>query len=325
MRVHINNSRIDGGGDVFIPVDPVQPLDLNDSFELERFTVDENPAKPFAKVEVGWRIVPKNGNANFDDYDFQLIGPPYLIEEITPSQGEYKFPVLKATTLQIRGRKSQGPWQSLGNHIDLQIDKSECINASVPLSVINVKVFEGVGEFLSDTAELRYRSSLVTNPENPAGPKIRVKRKPRFQWTYQALKYSFPFEIVIPDYFNIDLDIEAEIRFSLTHNADGADLDVTLEFTKIQVNTQDIIDNIIHPLGPLSVGKAIEKLLPLVVECRREPIERAVINGLLSFWSIPLGDDGQFFTITIDPGDGEVTGYLIADICAPEPEEPVFV
>lgn len=117
------------------------------------------------------------------------------------------------------------------------------------------------------------------------------------------------------------MDVWAEVGFVVTHDEDGAetDVDIRLEFD-IDVDYASLE----YVFCGAVAEKAIEALLPLILECQKRRTEEMLAKRLLANELIEDAlETGRFFDIRIVPrGPQSVIDHIEIVICE-EPPGPV--
>lgn len=288
MKVQVHNSGRLGGGEVIRPDDPVPPIDLDDFFVVETFETDEPEALPFSEVTVRWHIEPRDAETRFEDFEFRLVAPPQFVVDGISAEGAHSFPLLRATTLQLEGRKGGSQWVSLGQQITASVDESDCRRFIVTGVMIDPEVSAQLERITGETAQLRLRGDLSAD------------------WNTERIRYYFPFELVTPNFFNADLDLWMDIRFVVTHFEDDegekTEVDVRVDFDK-DVDYSLAEDILSLGIAPGIAAKAIEYFIPMVLECHEHLIELMLVEHLLEN-DLVAGrlKTGRLFDVRIVPG-----------------------
>lgn len=245
-----------------LPINPPPPIDLDELFELKVFRVSKTSVDPFEEIQIQWDIQINKEGTSFDDYHFSLVSTEINLIDDLEASGTVTFAPNKNTLLRIQGRK-RGVGRNLltlGSGIALTVDELDTIVIPLPARVIDYMAEDKLKEFTSSTAS------------------IRLKGEPTSNWSVFSIEYKFPLEIVINNFFNGDLDLKINIFFDVIHEAIGSTLDVTITHSSdVDFHLAEDIFSFGHTA---SIAKTIEKLLPLILDCKFKDIEKSIINEL---------------------------------------------
>jgi hypothetical protein len=306
MKVQIHNSGRAGGGEVIRPDDPVPPIDPDDFFVVETFETDDPEALPFSEVTVRWQIEPRDAETRFEDFEFRLVAPPQFVVDGISAEGAHSFPLLRATSLRLEGRKNGSRWMPLGQQITVSVDESDCRRFIVTGAMIDPEVSARLDQITSETAQLRLRGDLSAD------------------WNTDRIRYYFPLELVTPNFFNADLDLWMDIRFVVTHFEDDEG-----EKTEVDVRV-DFDEDVDYSLAEdiLSLGfsagiaeKAIEYFVPMVLECHEQLIELMLVEQLLEN-DLVAGrlETDRLFDVRIVPAPQNYSKRIEVLTCAVPPD-----
>lgn len=303
MKIKIPIGIATGGG-IFDPIDPPPPPNIDDFFQLDLLSASKTSFAPFEEIEIEWAISSKDPDTRFSDFAFSLVDTyGVLVDDLEPT-GSTTFTPHRNTLVRVRGRRLGGTAPTtLGQGLALSVDEDNCVRVEIPHQLIDDPIFQHLEQLTSDTAEIRLRSK----PEEPVAT-----------YTPGLISYDFPLEIIINNFFNADLDVTLEIRFTVDIDASGSELDVTVSHAS-DVDFSTFED--IASLGATSkIAEAIEKVLPLIFECQTREMERVIIHSLLSHPGVrrALNEGKRLLAVRVVPlGNFD---HLVVILCAPPPE-----
>ena len=287
MRINISPGKLgqndlvidDGGG---FPLPP--PIDINDLFELETFELSVNQVRPFEPVTIRWSIILKDNSINMADYRFRLkiVGSSKTLEDDMRSSGSIVHhpikQVLYRVTAEVRGR---GSGNTLGEMLMIQVDDSNCTSVFLPKDIFHNFANSEFEKIINDIKELKRRKVVVSvNPPQTKDAEIETT----FVSNTDTIKLFFPFEIDINNFFNADFDVNLDILVDVDHEELESFLDVNIHISsEVDFDTFEDIVSLGHSS---TVARTANKILPMVMECRKAGIERAILNGLMSYLSL---------------------------------------
>lgn len=329
MRIRIGQTNELGGGTVIAPFDPPIPFDISSLFQLVEFTTSATSAPPFAQLAINWLIRPIDRTTRIEDYQFRLVAFRHVQLNDIQAQGSAPFTLMGNTRATISGRRNGGTWSTFDQVIIITLDESDCQIIEHNGQFLDGAIFGQLDALLARTKELRFRHETVpVDPQNPNGPRQTIVSEPKSDWTAERIRYTFPLEIVIPNFFDADLDVRMDIRFALEHDATGANFDINVDF-KVDASFdpgEHILSFLIPPLGAstLAISETLNKVLPLVFDCRKTEIEaemaRQIIDNRVRS-ALNALSDGRIFDVRIMPLFGGTTSNYIFVIVCPTSEE----
>ncbi len=305
MRISINNGPNGittdfNQGDLFeFPNDPPQISPLSDFFRLEMFEIAPTNPEPFVPARVAWRIVQTDNSVDADDFEWRLIGTGGIGANDIGLEGTADVSFVRRSTIHIQGkRRSGGGFVVLGTSKTVDLDESNCEVVALSQTIFDPLVFAQFTSFVSSTAAIRLRSGA----------------QPSSDWSSQRIRYAFPLELVINNFFNGDLDLKVDMSFGVFRDGARDVLDVTLDVdSDVDFSlTEDILS-----LGNSSaVARTLNRVLPLVFDCRKTAIEasvaRALLDNPLVAPKLALGNRLLDVRINTDLSNG-----LIEVVCCP--------
>ena len=149
-----------------------------------------------------------------------------LVNPIAPS-GSHRFNPQKNTLVRVRGRKLGGAKPTtLGSGLALSADESGCTTVEILQAVFDGILFDRFNRITAENAELRLRR--VPDPDTPPGqlPTGTIELQPESEWTRESADYYFPFEIVINNFPNANLDLHLSIFFNVRHESGDSEFEV---------------------------------------------------------------------------------------------------
>lgn len=332
MKIQLTRNR-QTGGSILAPIIPPKVEDLNDLFDIEVFgtrsSSDVRPrlrsatiAPPFADILVRWKINPKVPEAKFEDYTFRIIGPPLLKFENIGASGSVSFLLTKSTDLWLQGAKNGASNTMLGSKITVTADVAGCQPFTVPTTLIESAVINEMNNFLATTnGSITYRTETVPiDASSLNGPYKEIVYEPSSTVDTEGFKFNFPLEIILPNFFDADFELEMELKFSVTHFLDRVELDVDIDFAfdVSFTGAEHVLGQVIA--SPHAIAKTIEKMLPFIFSCRKPALEQQISQ--LIFTQTPGFNDaltqGQLQAVIIYPGSRS----LEFTVCTPPAVQP---
>lgn len=291
MRIRIGQPNELGGGTVITPVDPPPSTDISSLFELVEFTASATSAPPFAQLAINWSIRPLDRATRIEDFQFRLVAFQHVQLNDIQLQGSAPFTLMGNTRATISGRRNGGAWSTFDQAITISLDNSDCQIIEHYGPFIDGAVFGELDALLTEIKELRFRrETRPVNPQDPNGPQQTIVLEPTSDWTTERIRYKFPLEIMIPYFFDADLDVRMDIRFDLEHDATGATFGVDVDFkVEASFDPGEHIISFLLPTGtsPYAIAKTLDRVLPLVFDCRKVEIEAEIGRQII----IPIPQD----------------------------------
>jgi hypothetical protein len=308
MRISVTGTGTEPG-DELTPIDPPPPPNINDFFTL----VSPAEVKPFHQVEVTWSIQPED-DVEFSDFIFTLVAGAREVETNLSQDGLSRVSIAESVIVRIVGRHDgSGGSSTLGQGVIVRIDDSECEEIEIASVIVDALVVGRLSQITSEASELRLRRRIGVTP---GGQPTVVEREVESTWELGVIKYYFPLEVVINNFFNADLDVRLEIRFSVTHAEDNTDLDVTITHSSdVDFST---VENILSLGNSSTAATTANRLIPLILDCRVRGAEQDILRQVLAFLGNRL-DTHRLLYLHVVPLDG--FSYLAIGLC-PIPEEP---
>jgi len=310
MRINIGQPNNLGDDGLITVIDPPISIDISSLFELVVFTTSTNSAPPFTEITLNWEIQSIDRMTRIEDYAFRLNA--FQHEQLNSIQAEDSttFTLVSNTRITISGRKKGGgAWSFFDQALIISLDASNCeiINHYGPF--IDDAIFNQLETLLSTTKELRFRRETL-----PADP----------DWTIERIRYKFPLEIVIDNFFNADLDVQMDIRFSMEHGANNSILNIDTEFdVDASFDTGEIIlGSLIPGMGAstLAISKTLNEVLPMVFDCKKAEIEaeigRQVLDNRVETALTAL-NNGRVFSVRIVPRSAtSIDNFIRVVLCS---------
>lgn len=299
MRVDITHPIVANGEIVLLPEHPPDvppPIDINDFFELEELRVSGTELRPFQEIEITWSIRPI-ADASFSDFTFSLTANGENVAVDIDTQGSERVVLYTDTLVNIHVRRPGGSanFFILGDGIIVRVDDSSCDKIPLPGQVFDELFIDNVEGALSDLSTsdftLRRRKMAVPHQEEPGsggqppGPQLPGRQPPRTQYdrvemdveiTYETgvIKYYFPLEVVVPNFFNADLDLRLELRTWVSHERDKTHMEVRLDHSTEMIYStfQEIVS-----FGNAATAAALaNQLIPRIVACHIPNSEKKI-------------------------------------------------
>lgn len=314
MRINVTG-RGPTDGEIVTPIDPPPPLDINEFFELRSLGASATDVVPFANVDVAWSIAAREGVA-FQDFVFDLV--TYGEDPVTDigPNGQVRLAPYRSTLVRVVGRRrGSGDRSTLGEGLVIAVDESQCETVEISSAYVNAQVIDRLTRLTSDTAELRLRRRTVPR-RPPATGFHEVELEVEPTWELGVVRYFFPLEVVINNFFNADLDVTIWIRFSVHHQGDDTDVEVRIEHSS-EVDF-DTVENILSLGHAGTAAKTANRLIPLVLACEARVLERDILREVLGFLG-PRLDTHRLLAIRVVPLEN--FSYLAIVLC-PLPDEP---
>lgn len=249
--------------------------DINKQLILERFSVSSTTPRPFEDFEVEWLVSPVTANVNLANYQFRIKTSTDILAQDISRQGQATIAIHKRTLLTVQARKGLGTWKNLGDSIAMRIDDSNCEEKDIPGAWLDVSIANQLTAGLANISILRLRSGKQIEPI----------------WQNRYVEYKVPLEIVLPNFFNGDLDITWKLFFSIDYD-DNSDCHLNVSITSSEnadfASWQDFLS-----LGhTATIAATVERLLPAILKPVIAKAERAVVDELCFF----LGSTQYFDT-----------------------------
>lgn len=166
------------------------------------------------------------------------------------------------------------------------------------------------------------QETLPVDPQNPNVPPQTIELKPESDWTVERIRYKFPLEIILENFFNADLDVYMEIRFMIQHEETGTTLDVDVTFdVDANFETGEHVLSFLTPFSgaaTLAISKTLNNVLPMVLDCRKTNIEANIGNHLIDdrvTTALNGLSDGRIYDVRIVPGSG-FNNNIFVIVCA---------
>ena len=272
-------------GDVLVPIDSPgfdlpPPIDLNDLLVLDGLSVSQASVTPFQEVDVSWSVSAKAAGTELADFVFTLVtGQGVPIDDVGPS-GTQRITVLEPASVMIQARKrSGGNRQRIGEGVSIAVDDTACQKIEFDQRFIDAVVFKAVEELQAGEARIRPRTAPDPNSVGPQGfPTQTIELVPSATWHPGFVDYEFPLRFVIDNFFDADLDLRARLLIGVDHGGAQPHLDVTMKLSG-HVDFDTVAD-IVSTGKTAVIAKTLNKVLPLVLECRRGAAERALLTYL---------------------------------------------
>lgn len=320
MRISINDT-FNPGQPIFFPTDPFPLEDIDTLFSVDLFQASTITPKPFNAVRFSWRISTSRTNNNApDDFEFRVVevAGRFLREILFHDielidDGDWVLP--RTADIQILGRrKVRGSWTRLGPVVSLTVDDADCRTQVVDRLLLDpILLGRFQDEVLSDP---RLRLRRETRPRDPNLPQLgyeEITLEPRSSWPGGVIRYDFPLEVVLNNFFNMDLDLSLEIRLRVANKATESILEVEAKMdSDADFSTfEDIVS-----LGSATVvARTVDRMMPLVLDARKRDVEEGVATALLGL----VRQSERLLSVDISSGD---FGQVIMQLCPP-PEQPV--
>lgn len=321
MRVAISDNFKPGQPIVF-PNDPVPLEDIDTLFSVEVFEASSLTPKPFTAVRFSWRISASANNNDPLDFEFRVVevAGRFLREILFHDidlidNGDWALP--RSADIQILGRRRiGGQWTRLGPVISLTLDDADCRTQIVDrllLDAILLSQFQN--EVLSDPRLRLRREYRLADPGRPDLGYEEITLEPRASWPGGFIRYEFPLEIVLENFFNMDLDLSLEIRLRVANTGSESILEVEAAMdSDADFSTFEDIAS----LGSATIiARTVDKMMPLVLDARQRDVEEGVATALLGL----VRQSERLLSIDISSGD---FGQVVMRLCPP-PERPVLV
>lgn len=284
MKINITPGKLNQGElliDDRNPIPPFPGIDINDLFDLEIFELSKNNVKPFQLVTLKWSIVAKKQNINIADYRFRLkvISPKEIIDSDLEPSGESTHHPISGLLYQITGeRRGIGNGKTLGKFIQLIVDKSNCFTELLPKNIFLGLVRVEYDKLINEIKELKRGQKIIsTDPVVYGDKEVTLD----FDAIPNKMHLFFPFMLDIPFFFNADFDVKIQLKIRVTHE----DLETSLS---VDANISSDVsfsvgEHILSGGNAFSVQKTADKLMPIILECKRPNIEKGVLRSLLSY------------------------------------------
>lgn len=298
-RITITEPGPGGDGGVVTPIDPPPP-DVNDQFELEYLRASATNPKPLEEIEVTWSIKARD-SASFADYIFDLVATRGPIGTGVNASGLERYSPDRNTLLRIVGRRrGSGDRSTLGNGIPITIDESDCRIWEIEGRQLDDRMASGLSRFSSASAVIRLRNQSAVVPT----------------WEVGIIKYYYPLEVVLPHFFDADLDVNLGVRFDVEQINDRAVIVTTITHSS-DVDYDNIYD-IATGGRTTAIAKTADMLIPLILSLAAPAIEREIGQAIAD--GIPFKETHRLIAVRVVPDDAG-RPFLSCLLC-PKPEEP---
>lgn len=279
-RINNNNLVIDGGGG--FPQPPT--TSMSELFNVETFELSTNEVRPFQEVTISWSIVAIDNTINMADYRFRLkiMGDSTPVDADLAANGSVIHRPLKKLYYVITAEpRGNGSGQTISQKLLMNVDDTDCVIISLTKDAFNSFAISEFDRFMRETKGLQKRKKPV-GPDNVDRGYYEVKTV--FEDIPNVIKVSFPFEINTPNFFDADLDVKLKVFLSIDHNESESFLDVHVDIdSDFDYNAGE---HILTAGCTGIVSKAMNSVLPMVMESKKAGIERAIANGIVSFVNI---------------------------------------
>lgn len=300
MRINVSANTLTDDG-LLAPVDPQPPLDINALFDLVSFRASKTTFSPFEEIEIEWSIKPKDPNTEFGDFLFSLVATSAVLVDDLNASSTFTFSPHKNTLLKIQGHhRGRGGATTLGHGIALSVDESSCLVQEFLRVVLDEAVKTALSNLTSQTAELRLRGTVVST------------------WNLGSIEYYFPLELVLPNFYNGDVDVNIVIKFDVHHDGRKSDLEVMINHSS-DVNFH-WAEDIFSFGGSAIIANTADRLVPLILECETGKLELQIIRLFLAFLGRAV-DTHRLLDVRVVPL-GSPRLDIIAFILCPLPAEP---
>ena len=284
MKINITAGKLNQGGLVIGDRNPFPTVDINDLFDLEIFELSKNNVRPFQLVTLKWSIVAKKANIDIADYRFRLkvLSPEEIINSDLEPSGEATHRPISRLMYQITGeRRGAGNGRTLGGFIRLIVDRSNCFTRLLSEDAFLGFVRLEYDALIREVKELKRGQKLIgTDPVEYADKEVTLD----FDAIPNIMRLDFPFMLDIPSFFNADFDVSIQLKVRVDHEDLETSLIVDADISSdVSFSTSEHILSVGHAF---TVQKTADKLMPMIMDCRKPKIEKGVITSLLSYISI---------------------------------------
>jgi len=295
----------DGG--VFVPVDPVPPSNtITELFVIRRFEALNNPGHPMQQNAVNWSITVRDADTSIEEYQFRLVVFGHLILNSVQPQGSAPFQQTRDTLASLWVRHGQGTWASFDQKLRISLDRSQCTEITVLGLLFQGVVLEQVRRRIEEEDILRYRKiTRPVDPSQPNGPHEVIQLEPEVDWSIHRVRFTLPLEIVLPNFFDGDLDVIMEVRFNVDVEGDESVVDVQVSF-KSDANFA-VGEDILSLGHTATIAATLDRIIPSLLKCQTPRIEAEILRQLINREvrdaanALPGGD---VFQVNIVDGDG---------------------
>lgn len=308
MKLRLSDGSGPQDGGVFVPVDPRPPLHpLTDLFIIRQFEALSNPGLPMQPNAVNWNIAAKDADTPIEEYQFRLVVFGHVTLNAVQPQGSAPFQQTRDTLATLWVRHGQGAWTSFDQKLRIPLDLSQCTEITILGNLFQGAVLEQVRRSLEAEEVLRYRKiTRPVDPGQPNGPQEVIQLEPEVDWDVRRVRFALPLEIVLPNFFDGDLDIVMEVRFNVDVDGDESVVDVDVSFRSDA--DFDIGEDILSLGHTATIAATLDRVIPLLLRCQAPPVEAAILRELINREVRDAADampGGDIFQVNIVDGGGD--------------------
>lgn len=296
MKIQLSNRFLTSSDNVLAPGGELPDFPGGDGhvalFNLEVFEASVNPAPPMMNNNISWRITVIDQTTAIGNYEFRLNAFGHILNEAIDPEGSIDIFQKSATlaTISVRRRNTGESWRAFGESLRIGFDETGC------------ETIENWGPFLEDAVIQSFQTRL----SGIAALRFKAGSETKVDWTAQRIRFKFPLEVVLNNFFNADFMLEMEIRFKVDPRPNGSVISAEVEFES-NVNFHWLEDVGSGGSAPI-IAFTLNKFMPTLLDCMKGEVEASILEAILddrvgqAIAQLPGGDVFQI-RIVPDPND----------------------
>jgi hypothetical protein len=310
MKARIPDFTIGGALGRIDDIVPPGKLDVSKFFDLKSLSLSDSNVRPFEEVVISWEIAPLEEGLDVSEFTFDLSGPDDNHVTNLDLSGSITVTPRHTSFVYIQGRKIGNRRGPLGSPLMLTVDDSDCRTLPIYREVIDGAINEEIRAFVDGFSMIELRSDEDV----------------RSTWSDHDIRYRIPLKLVIPRFFDANVDVGLIFTVGVEHDVDSSELEISLRST-VAVDFADWKDVV-----SLGTSKAIEGILetviPEIIQPSIQEIERRVLDQL-------VGEEGALRVLIerglrirdVTPVPEPGFEHLRVVLCPvpPTPIRPIFV